>query len=61
MRNGIARYDFSSDEPGEISFKEGDRIDVIAVDDSSGWWEGRRSVRGKIGLFPSNRVTVKNM
>ncbi len=60
MRKGIAKYSFSSEEDGEISFKEGDVIEVISVDDSSGWWEGR--CKGcEVGLFPSNRVTVQDL
>ena len=59
MKNGIAKFDFSSDEPGEISFKEGDAIEIVSVDDSSGWWEGRRANgTGAVGLFPSNRITL---
>ena len=55
---GIAKYDFESDEPGEINFKKGEAIDIIWIDDqSSGWWEGQ-SVSGAVGLFPSNRVEV---
>jgi hypothetical protein len=60
MKAGIAKYDFHSDEPGEISFKQGDAIDIIWIDEqSSGWWEGQ-SVSGAVGLFPSNRVEVKD-
>ena len=59
MKNGIAKFDFSSDEPGEISFKEGDAIEIVSVDDSSGWWEGRcANGTGAVGLFPSNRITL---
>ena len=57
MKTGSAKYDFASDEVGEISFKAGDAIEVISMDGE--WWEGR-CVKGEgvVGLFPSNRVDV---
>ena len=61
MKTGVAKYDFQSDEPGEISFQQGDSIEIIWMEDqSSGWWEGRcANGDGDVGMFPSNRVEVK--
>ena len=47
----VAMYDLEAEEEGELSFNEGDRIEVIRKD-SSGWWEGR--LNGVVGLFPEN-------
>ena len=50
-----ALYSLDSAEAGELSFKEGDRIEVIR-EDPSGWWEGK--LDGKMGRFPSNYTTA---
>lgn len=47
----IALYSLEASEEGELSFNEGDRIEVIHKD-PSGWWEGR--LNGEVGLFPEN-------
>ena len=47
----IAMYPLEAEEEGELSFNEGDRIEVIRKD-PSGWWEGR--LNGEVGLFPEN-------
>ncbi|EUC45112.1 hypothetical protein COCMIDRAFT_96441 [Bipolaris oryzae ATCC 44560] len=48
-----AMYDFDSLTPGDLSFREGDRIRVIKKTQSSqDWWEGE--VRGQKGSFPAN-------
>lgn len=47
----IAMYALEAEEEGELSFNEGDRIEVIRKD-PSGWWEGR--LNGEVGLFPEN-------
>jgi hypothetical protein len=48
-----AMYDFDSLTPGDLDFKEGDRIRVIKKTQSSqDWWEGE--VHGKQGSFPAN-------
>jgi endophilin-A len=50
-----ALYDFDPENAGELEFKEGDRITLLArVDDN--WYEG--SIRGRTGLFPVNYVKV---
>ena len=47
----IAMYALEAEEEGELSFNEGDRIEVLRKD-PSGWWEGR--LNGMVGLFPEN-------
>ena len=47
----VAMYPLEAEEEGELSFNEGDRIEVLRKD-PSGWWEGR--LNGVVGLFPEN-------
>jgi amphiphysin len=48
-----AMYDFDSLTPGDLNFREGDRIRVIKKTESSqDWWEGE--VHNKQGSFPAN-------
>ena len=49
----MAAYDYEAQNDGELSFEEGDRIEVVARSDD-GWWEGR--LKGAVGLFPSNYI-----
>ncbi|KAL8611996.1 Unconventional myosin-Ie [Nucella lapillus] len=46
-------YAYDAQDTDELSFNEGDIIDLI-TEDTSGWWRGR--LRGKEGLFPANYV-----
>lgn len=46
-----AVYDYSSNESGELSLKEGDIIKVVSQH-PSGWWTGE--LNGAKGTFPSN-------
>jgi len=48
-------HDFEAENPDEISFASGDRIEVIERDDEfgDGWWTGRNA-RGEEGLFPKS-------
>lgn len=50
-----ARHDFIPEHEDEISFRAGERIEVVLRDDlySDGWWEGR-NLAGKVGLFPES-------
>ncbi|XP_062429202.1 CD2-associated protein [Rhea pennata] len=45
----IFAYDGSNDE---LSFKEGDIIQIISKDGEPGWWKGE--LNGKEGVFPDN-------
>lgn len=48
-----ATFDYTATEPGELTFAKGDRIDVLAPDES-GWWQGRNARTGATGAFPVN-------
>ena len=49
-----ALYDYTAGEDSELSFKEGDVIQVVdrEGDGNEGWWTGL--LRGKTGTFPTN-------
>jgi amphiphysin len=50
-----AMYDYDSQNEGDLSFREGDRIRVLKKTQSSqDWWEGE--LRGYKGSFPANYV-----
>lgn len=50
-----ALYDFDAQAEGDLSFKTGDRIEVIAKTESQeDWWTGR--LNGAQGVFPGNYV-----
>jgi hypothetical protein len=51
MELAKAAYDYTANEEGELSFKEGDII-TVASKHPSGWWTG--SCGGASGTFPSN-------
>lgn len=46
-------YSYDPQEADELTFAEGEMIEIVN-EDPSGWWTGR--LRGKEGLFPSNYV-----
>lgn len=48
-----AQYDYQSAEPGDLPFREGERITLLAKE-SADWWRGE--VNGREGLFPANYV-----
>jgi hypothetical protein len=47
--------DYMSDDPRDLSFEKGDKIQVL-VPHSSGWWEG--SLNGARGMFPRSFVML---
>ncbi|KAA8641810.1 BAR and SH3 domain-containing protein [Aspergillus tanneri] len=50
-----ALYDFGGQSPGDLAFREGDRIRVLQKTESTDdWWEGE--LRGVKGSFPANYV-----
>lgn len=51
-----ATFDYDAVDENELSFKEGDVIDLISQA-PDGWWFG--SLRGRQGLFPSNYVQMQ--
>ncbi|CAL1534478.1 unnamed protein product [Lymnaea stagnalis] len=46
-------YAYDAQDTDELSFNEGDIIDLVN-EDASGWWRGK--LRGREGLFPENYV-----
>ncbi|KAM0786298.1 hypothetical protein ACM66B_001776 [Microbotryomycetes sp. NB124-2] len=48
-----AVYDFAGQGPDELGFARGDVIKVIDFADVN-WWRGE--LRGRVGIFPANRV-----
>ncbi|XP_018121471.1 intersectin-2 isoform X2 [Xenopus laevis] len=48
----VALYGYSSSEPGDLNFNEGDLILVTHKDGE--WWTGR--IENRTGIFPSNYV-----
>ncbi|XP_019862361.1 PREDICTED: uncharacterized protein LOC109590976 [Amphimedon queenslandica] len=51
----IARYDYHSMESDEISFSEGEQLEIYEKE-SSFWWKGRSLVSGDKGYIPSSCV-----
>ncbi|KAL4890331.1 hypothetical protein BDV59DRAFT_96459 [Aspergillus ambiguus] len=50
-----ALYDFDGESPGDLAFREGDRIRVVKKTESTDeWWEGE--LHGVKGSFPANYV-----
>ncbi|KAJ8091332.1 BAR adaptor protein Hob1 [Marasmius tenuissimus] len=51
----VALYDFDAQADGDLSFKVGDRIEIVEKTTSSeDWWTGR--LNGQQGVFPGNYV-----
>lgn len=52
-----ALYDFEGQNPGDLPFREGDRIRVVKKTDSTDdWWDGE--IKGVTGSFPANYVQL---
>ena len=51
----IARYDYHAMERNEISFSEGEQLEIYKKE-SSFWWKGRSLVSGDEGYIPSSCV-----
>lgn len=50
-------YDFSSENPGEISIAENELVTLFSEEELEGWLEGENS-RGEAGLFPASYVEI---
>lgn len=51
----VALYDYTAQAAGDLSFKAGDRIEIVERSGSSeDWWTGR--LNGQQGVFPGNYV-----
>nr|XP_060608708.1 SH3 domain-containing YSC84-like protein 1 [Anolis sagrei ordinatus] len=52
-----AIYPYEGQQPGDLTFKAGDKIKVTTKTDSQfDWWEG--CLHGRTGIFPANYVTM---
>ncbi|KFO92737.1 SH3 domain-containing YSC84-like 1, partial [Buceros rhinoceros silvestris] len=52
-----ALYSFDGQQPGDLTFKAGDKITVTTKTGSQfDWWEGR--IGGQTGIFPANYVAI---
>jgi len=50
-----ALYDFTAQNAGDISFKRGDRIEIVKkTNNANEWWTGK--INGMVGQFPGNYV-----
>ncbi|KAJ1743980.1 BAR adaptor protein Hob1 [Coemansia sp. RSA 1821] len=50
-----ALYDFNGEQPGDLSIRENDIIELIErTDDTNDWWTGR--IGNRKGIFPGNYV-----
>ncbi|XP_076020294.1 sorting nexin-18-like [Genypterus blacodes] len=50
-------YDFSSENPGEISITESELVTLYSEKELEGWLEGENS-KGQVGLFPASYVEI---
>ncbi|KAG8999876.1 hypothetical protein FRB94_005869 [Tulasnella sp. JGI-2019a] len=52
-----ALYDYEAQAEGDLSFKAGDKIELVEKSDSAeDWWTGK--LRGQQGVFPGNYVQL---
>jgi hypothetical protein len=51
-----ATCSYSAAKPEEISFKEGDSVEVLVIDQETGMWEGRVAGTNFAGSFPATHV-----
>ncbi|OUM69077.1 hypothetical protein PIROE2DRAFT_38570 [Piromyces sp. E2] len=50
-----ALYDFTAQNAGDISFKRGDKIEIVKkTNNANEWWTGK--INGQVGQFPGNYV-----
>ena len=53
----MAQYDYDAADDAEVSFREGDVVQVTQTDTGTpGWWQG--TVNGKSGLLPKDYVSA---
>jgi hypothetical protein len=50
-----AKYDFTAQQDGDLTFKIGETIYILEKDPQGGWWSGMLA-NGNQGVFPSNFV-----
>lgn len=53
----VALYDYTAQAEGDLSFKAGDKIEVVTrTDEENDWWTGK--LNGVQGVFPGNYVQL---
>ncbi|KAH8834904.1 hypothetical protein DL96DRAFT_1572208 [Flagelloscypha sp. PMI_526] len=53
----VALYDFDAQAEGDLSFRAGDRIEIVKRSpNTEDWWTGRLESDGSEGVFPGNYV-----
>jgi hypothetical protein len=52
LGRGRALFAWTGDQPGDLSLRQGEPIDILKFDDD-GWWYGRLT-NGREGVFPHN-------
>ena len=51
-----ALFDFQGQDVDELSFKKGDQL--VITGELNGWYLGKITSTGAVGIFPSNYVSV---
>jgi len=57
---GIASFAWNDEKPGQLKFRQGDRILVTGYLDDN-WGKGRNERTHKEGIFPRNYVAIETM
>lgn len=52
----IALYDYEARTAEDLSFKKGDKLEVVNDTDGGDWWQARSLVSNGVGYIPSNYV-----
>ncbi|KAF9924617.1 hypothetical protein FBU30_005440 [Linnemannia zychae] len=55
VKMAVALYDFDAQQPGDLSFRKDDQIEIVQkTENANEWWTGR--LKGQQGLFPGTYV-----
>eukprot|EP01134_Creolimax_fragrantissima_P007078 CFRG7078T1 len=54
LRRASALYDYTAQDDDELTFVEGDEVQILEEADEAGWCKAE--LRGKVGLIPANYV-----
>ena len=53
----VGLYDFDAREDSELSFKKGERLQIIENPEGDEWWIARSLTTNQEGEIPSNYIT----